>query len=202
MLYGLPDNRYGREPRTNQARRGHPRRRCHAFFERHHAELSRLARLLLGGWDSAESADDPAAVALVALWHRWDRMRAAGHPLASARGVRGGGRQHDTFAYSQSHTLTPAHRAVLVPARRRAPRGPDVSAAPDVRAAPDRLPYRKRACVVLRHAFGLSERETARVLGISAGTVKSQTSRGIAELERLLTEVRRSPRARWPRRAP
>ncbi|MEU5047990.1 sigma factor-like helix-turn-helix DNA-binding protein, partial [Streptomyces griseorubiginosus] len=49
-----------------------------------------------------------------------------------------------------------------------------------------RLPYRKRACVVLRHALDLSEKETAAALGISVGTVKSQTSKGMAELEKLL----------------
>jgi hypothetical protein len=64
--------------------------------------------------------------------------------------------------------------------------GPDLPAVLDVREALQRLPFRKRACVVLRHAFDLSERDTAAVLGISVGTVKSQTSRGVAELERLL----------------
>jgi DNA-directed RNA polymerase specialized sigma24 family protein len=50
----------------------------------------------------------------------------------------------------------------------------------------DRLPFRKRACVVLRHAFDLSEKDTALALGISVGAVKSQTSKGLAELERIL----------------
>lgn len=40
--------------------------------------------------------------------------------------------------------------------------------------------------MVLRHAFDLSERDTSLVLGISVGTVKSQTSRAVAELQRLL----------------
>jgi DNA-directed RNA polymerase specialized sigma24 family protein len=39
---------------------------------------------------------------------------------------------------------------------------------------------------VLRHAFDLSEKDTAVALGISVGTVKSQTSKGMAELERIL----------------
>ena len=56
----------------------------HAFFERHYAELSRLAHLLTG---EADTADDLAADALLALWHRWDRVRAADHPAAYARGV-------------------------------------------------------------------------------------------------------------------
>lgn len=61
-----------------------------------------------------------------------------------------------------------------------------MSAVVDVQEALRRLPFRKRACVVLRHAFDLSERDTALVLGVSVGTVKSQTSRGVAELQRLL----------------
>jgi DNA-directed RNA polymerase specialized sigma24 family protein len=67
---------------------------------------------------------------------------------------------------------------------------PDVPAVLDVREALRRLPFRKRACVVLRHAFDLSEKETAVTLGISVGTVKSQTSRGIAELEKLLGQTK------------
>ena len=47
--------------------------------------------------------------------------------------------------------------------------------------------------VVLRHAFDLSEKETAQRLGISVGTVKSQTSRGVAELTRLLDDHHSGP---------
>ncbi|MDT0444833.1 SigE family RNA polymerase sigma factor [Streptomyces johnsoniae] len=157
----------------------------HAFFEQHHAELSRLARLLLGGTEGADGADDLAADALVAIWHRWDRVRAADHPLAYARGVvanlarsriRSRVRERRRIALFWSRGTEPAE-------------GPDVPAVLDVRAALGRLPYRKRACVVLRHAFDLSEQETARALGISVGTVKSQTSRGMAELQRLLVEA-------------
>jgi DNA-directed RNA polymerase specialized sigma24 family protein len=64
--------------------------------------------------------------------------------------------------------------------------GPDVPDVLDVRAALTRLPFRKRACVILRHAFDLSEKDTAAALGISVGTVKSQTSKAMAELESLL----------------
>ncbi len=44
------------------------------------------------------------------------------------------------------------------------------------------LPRRQRAAVVLCYYEDLSEAETARVLGVSVGTVKSSTSRALASL--------------------
>jgi RNA polymerase sigma factor (sigma-70 family) len=58
----------------------------------------------------------------------------------------------------------------------------DSDASVDLQAALLRLPARKRACIVLRYYYDLSERETASTLGISVGTVKSQSSRGLEEL--------------------
>ncbi|GAA4877228.1 SigE family RNA polymerase sigma factor [Kitasatospora terrestris] len=151
----------------------------HDFFERHYAELVRLAYLLTG---EPHAADDIAADALVALWQNWDRFRAARHPQAYARGVVANlvrerirsavrERRRITLFWSRSPETTDL---------------PDMAGSMDVRAALARLPFRKRACVVLRHAFDLSEKDTAMALGISVGTVKSQTSKAMAELERLL----------------
>ncbi|WP_420903317.1 SigE family RNA polymerase sigma factor [Streptomyces boncukensis] len=156
-----------------------PTEEFHAFFEQHHAELARLAYLLLG---DAEEADDLAADAFVALWHRWDRVRAADRPAAYARGVLA------NLARTHIRSRTRERRRIALFWSRYAEpsEGPDVPAVLDVREALARLPFRRRACVVLRHALDVSERDTARTLGISTGTVKSQASRGMAELEKLL----------------
>lgn len=53
-------------------------------------------------------------------------------------------------------------------------------------AAIRQLPLGQRKVVVLRHYLGLSVEETAADLGISAGTVKSQTSDALAALRRAL----------------
>ncbi|GAA2441667.1 MULTISPECIES: SigE family RNA polymerase sigma factor [Streptomyces] len=151
----------------------------HDFFERHYAELARLAHLLTG---EADAADDIAADALLALWHRWDRVRAAEHPAAYARGVVA------NLARSRIRSAVRERRRIALFWSQQSPHtdGPDVPAVVDVQGALRTLPFRKRACVVLRHAFDLSERDTALALGISVGTVKSQTSKAMAQLERLL----------------
>jgi RNA polymerase sigma-70 factor (sigma-E family) len=151
----------------------------HDFFERHYDGLARLSYLLTG---DSNAADDLAADALVALWRRWDRLREADQPLAYARGVVA------NLAREQIRSATRERRRIAL-FWSRGPQqvhGPDMAAVVDVRAALDRLPFRKRACVVLRHAFDLSEKDTALALGISVGAVKSQTSKGLAELERIL----------------
>jgi RNA polymerase sigma factor (sigma-70 family) len=53
-------------------------------------------------------------------------------------------------------------------------------------AAVAHLPSRQRAVIVLRYFVDLSEADTARALSCSKGTVKSNTSKGLARLREAL----------------
>jgi RNA polymerase sigma-70 factor (sigma-E family) len=154
------------------------------FFRRHHRELARLAFVMLGDPDGA---DDLAADAMAAAWRRWDRVRAADQPLAYARRMVVNMSRSRIRAIVRERDKVERMSAVLDDRVR----VPDVPAIVDVRAALLRLPQRKRACVVLRLGFDMSEKETAQFLGIAVGTVKSQTAKGVAELTRLLADAQR-----------
>ena len=67
------------------------------------------------------------------------------------------------------------------------------SAQLDVAVALDALTPRQRACVVLRYYDGLTEAETAHALGVSAGSVKSQTSRGLERMRTVLGDPSPTP---------
>lgn len=150
-----------------------------AFVDRRLGELGRLAYLLTG--DHA-SADDLASDTLLATWRQWDQIRGLDHPVAYVRRIM------VNLAASRIRTATRERRRIRlfhadVP---HSVRDHDGAAVIDVRAALRALPARRRACVVLRHALDLSEAEVARTLGISVGTVKSQTAKGMAQLQSLL----------------
>jgi RNA polymerase sigma-70 factor (sigma-E family) len=148
------------------------------FVQQHGATLSQLAYLLIG--DTGD-ADDLAADVLLAAWRQWATVRSAEYPLAYLR------RTTANLAANRIRRLR-LGRAKLLLFRAEAAgsaRPPDGQAV-DVRRALARLPKRRRACVVLRLAFDLSEREVARTLRISVGTVKSQTSKGVAQLRDVL----------------
>jgi len=157
----------------------------HAFFEKHHAALSGLAFLLSG---DRSVADDLAADALTEVWRHWDRVSASDDPAAYAKGIVA----NLTRNWIRRQGRARRGLALIGLGGDRAP-GPDVPAVLDVRTALKRLPYRRRACVVLRYAFDLPEREVADILGISVGAVKSQTSRGAKQLAELLKDLEFDP---------
>jgi len=146
-----------------------------AFFERQHADLSRLAYLLTG--DPAV-ADDLAADALGQVRRNWPRV-GGDDPAAYARGlVATLTRERRGLFGTIRRAPSPRHEA----ANRPKPGTPTT----EVRGALRRLPHRRRVCVVLRYAFGLTEDEVARALGISTGAARTRTSRGARQLSELL----------------
>jgi RNA polymerase sigma-70 factor (sigma-E family) len=150
-----------------------------AFVERNSRELGRLAYLMVGDRDAA---DDLTADALLAAWRQWDTVRASDHPLAYVRRV------VINMAATRVRRMVRERRWLVMfqsDALETAP-GTDTAAVVDVRSALIRLPAGRRACVVLRYAFDLSEHEVAELLGVSVGTVKSQTSKGAEQLRRAL----------------
>jgi len=153
-----------------------------AFFELQHADLARLAYLITG---DADAAEDIAADSLVEIWRHWTRVEAADNSLAYARGV---------LANLARNWIRRQRRERLglLNLKRFAEdsRSSDVPAVLDVRDALRRLPLRRRECLVLRYAFDVPEREVAATLGISVGTVKSQTSRGAEQLAALLRDTK------------
>jgi len=151
-----------------------------AFARAQLGGLSRLAWLLTGDHATAE---DLTAETLLAAWNRWERLLEVENPVAYLRRI-----MVNLAAARIRSSIRERRRIRLfhIDALRIGV-DPDGGVVVDVRAALRHLPVRRRACVVLRHAFDLSEDEVARILGISVGTVKSQTSRGMAQLQRLLS---------------
>ena len=133
------------------------------------AGLLRLAVLLAGDPGPAEEL---VQTALVTTYRHWSRISRPGAPSAFVR-----------------HALVSAHTS---PRRRLSTSEQVMESVPDrldpfgvdeeLRGALRALPPRTRAAVVLRFYEGLSEQETADLLGCSAGTVAAETARGLALL--------------------
>jgi RNA polymerase sigma-70 factor (sigma-E family) len=149
------------------------------FVEQHSRELGRLAYLMVGDRDAA---DDLTGDALLATWRQWDTVRTSDHPIAYVRRV------VVNLAATRVRRLVRERRRLILfqtDALEVRP-GPDSAAVVDVRSALLQLPAGRRACVVLRYALDLPEQEVALLLGVSVGTVKSQTAKGAEQLRRVL----------------
>ncbi|MEO3744852.1 SigE family RNA polymerase sigma factor [Plantactinospora sp. B5E13] len=144
------------------------------FVRKHADRLLRFTRLLVS--DTAE-AEDVLQTALLRLTRHWPRRLES--PEAYVRAalvniVRDRGRRR---------------HLVPVPVRvdpERSAAGSDHAEAIAARAQLDQildgLPPRQREVVVLRVIEGLSEAETAVLLGCAPGTVKSNLARGLAKV--------------------
>lgn len=142
-------------------------------------------RLLTTAWmlcGDPHVAEELVQEALTRLYARWRRV-SAGNPAAYAR--RALINIHtDRWRRRRREVLTDAVPDVGGASR---PGHRDDLAIDLVRALQG-LPKRERECVVLRHYLDLSEKDVALTLGVSLGTVKSSTSRGLTALRVALTE--------------
>lgn len=132
--------------------------------------LLRSTYLLTGDLHRAE---DLVQEAMVKVALRWSRLR-DGQPTAYARRV-----------IARDHVSLWRRRGREVPVAEPvtdAAVSSDPEAVLVVRRALDRLTPAQRAVVVLRHFDDLTERQTAEVLGVSIGTVKSQNAVALARL--------------------
>lgn len=133
--------------------------------------LLRSAYLLTG---DLHRAQDLVQEALVKVALRWSRLR-DGNPTAYARkvvvndNVSWWRRRRDTVGAEPDDAVPDGVSS-------------DPVTALVVRRALMRLTPAQRAVLVLRHFDDLSERDTAEVLGVSVGTVKSQNAAALARL--------------------
>ncbi|MDN4173751.1 SigE family RNA polymerase sigma factor [Nocardioides sp. SOB77] len=137
--------------------------------------LLRTAYLLTG---DRHAAEDLLQTSLAKLYLAWDRVHDRGAVDAYARRImvnehtslwRRGWKQREraTEVVPEPPPVVPTY---------------DEGTSAQVWALVQGLPRRARAVLVLRYYEQLTEAETADVLGISVGTVKSQCSRALATL--------------------
>jgi len=157
-----------------------------AYVERRRAHLFRAAYLLCG---DAHRAEDLVQTTLTKLYVHFPRVAGAANADAYARRVLVNSHVDETrrpWRRERSYAELPD---------RAADSGLAPEEADELWAALRALPAGQRRVVVLRHYWGLSVEETAGDLGISTGTVKSQTSLALAALARALrTDVTRGER--------
>lgn len=159
-----------------------------ALYAEHALGLVRLAVVITG--DRA-AAEDIVQDAFLGLYRRWDKLPDLTAPLAYVRvsvvnGCRTALRRRSRFGPADDDFTEAGAEAGLVESA-------EASAllSEEQRAVADalrRLPQRQREAVVLRYYLELSEAETAQVMGISRGTVKSATHRALAAVGKILRE--------------
>jgi RNA polymerase sigma-70 factor (sigma-E family) len=136
-------------------------------------DLWRTAWLLTG---DSHKAEDLVQTTLAKCWSRWSSISREGSPEAYVR--RAMLNTYTDWWRRKWNGERPAHVLPEPPARYNG----SVDERHDTLAALASLPRGQRAVLVLRYYEDLTEAQTAEVLGISVGTVKSQTSRALSAL--------------------
>lgn len=150
------------------------------LFELHHRRLFKLAMLLTAG--ERELAEDAVANAFLATFPHWSEGGVLDPGPYLQRSV-----VNQVAGRFRRRALERRHASERPP--------PETTVAGFETIVDDRqvlwdalraLPPRQRATVVLRYYGDLSEADIAETLGISTGTVKSQSARALAKLRRAL----------------
>ncbi|GAB3589968.1 SigE family RNA polymerase sigma factor [Angustibacter peucedani] len=120
-------------------------------------------------------AEDLVQTALAKAWGAWSRIEGEPDPYVKRVMV-------NTFASWWRRRWNGERPTETLPEVAAADHGEAVVTRAGLVDALALLPRRMRAVVVLRYFEDLTEAQTADVLGISVGTVKSQTSKALAQL--------------------
>ena len=148
------------------------------FSEFMHARWYQLVRLGFGLTGDRQAAEDLAQTAFARAYASWPRVRKADDPDAYIRRIVVNANKSRFRKLRVRELLTDSPPELAAPT--------DLVGQHDDRAALIdalmRLSCGQRAAVVLRYWLGLTETETAAVLGCSVGNVKSQAARGLAKL--------------------
>ncbi|MFC8922886.1 SigE family RNA polymerase sigma factor [Cellulosimicrobium sp. NPDC057127] len=161
-----------------------------AFVREHGATLYRVAYMLCG---DQHRAQDLVQQTLERTYRSWGKVR-DGSPLAYARKVLVNLRVDTWRRTRREHAVDPHDLVQLTGDPTARGTGARTAPASDAHVADrDRvvralaeLPVKQRRVVVLRFLLDLSEAETAQTLGVPAGTVKSQSARGLDRLRAAL----------------
>jgi RNA polymerase sigma-70 factor (sigma-E family) len=151
------------------------------FVRAHRVDLMRTAVLLCAGDEGF--AEDVVQTTLTRTYLAWPRVRRSDNRLAYVRASLTNVFIDECRRAHRRRELSLADPTYAGDTAREAP---DHDLRAVVVAALDRLGPRQRAVVVLRHWHDLDVEETARVLGCSTGTVKSQNARALDHLRRTL----------------
>ncbi|HEY3555908.1 MAG TPA: SigE family RNA polymerase sigma factor [Kribbella sp.] len=149
-----------------------------AFVLARSARLVHFARMLCG---DAGLAEDLVQTALEKAYLRWDRIEMA-DPFAYVR--QAVVNQHLSWLRRRLWRERPSGDAAELDLLLEAEADPSggIQRRVAMGAALAALSRRERAVVVLRYVEDLTERETAAVLGVAVGTVKSANARALEKL--------------------
>ena len=143
------------------------------------ASLYRTAYLMLG--DAAE-AEDLVQTALAKTYANWRRVRS----VEAAPGYARTTLVNTAASWFRKKGWRNERPTEFLPETPRSGHESDLSERRTVIDALGTLPPRQRAVVVLRYYEDLSVAQVAHALGITEGTVKSQTSEALSKLRALL----------------